>query len=104
MARTGRGAGRPGDGGVVTADFFTPVGDDAYTFGRIAAANDLSDNYAMGGEPLVAVNLLVGGATSSRQGWRRKCCAAAWTWRARRIVTWRGGTASMIRSRSTAWR
>ena len=43
---------------VVTADFFTPVVDDAYTFGRIAAANALSDIYAMGGEPLVAVNLL----------------------------------------------
>ena len=43
---------------VVTADFFTPVVDDAYTFGRIAAANALSDIYAMGGTPLVAVNLL----------------------------------------------
>ena len=43
---------------VVTADFFTPVVDDAYTFGRIAAANALSDVYAMGGQPLVAVNLL----------------------------------------------
>jgi selenide, water dikinase len=40
---------------VVTADFFAPVVDDAYTFGRIAAANALSDIYAMGGEPLVAV-------------------------------------------------
>jgi selenide,water dikinase len=43
---------------VATADFFTPVIDDAYTFGRIAAANALSDIYAMGGTPLVAVNLL----------------------------------------------
>jgi selenide, water dikinase len=43
---------------VMTADFFTPVVDDAYTFGRIAATNALSDIYAMGGEPLVAVNLL----------------------------------------------
>jgi len=43
---------------VVTADFFTPVVDDAYTFGRIAATNALSDIYAMGGEPLVALNLL----------------------------------------------
>ena len=38
---------------VVTADFFTAVVDDAYTFGRIAATNALSDIYAMGGEPLV---------------------------------------------------
>ena len=43
---------------VVTADFFTPVVDDAYTFGQIAATNALSDIYAMGGVPLVAVNLL----------------------------------------------
>jgi selenide, water dikinase len=49
------------DGGravVATADFFTPVVDDAYDWGRIAAANALSDVYAMGGTPLVAVNLL----------------------------------------------
>lgn len=43
---------------VVTTDFFTPVVDDAYDWGRIAAANALSDVYAMGGTPLVAVNLL----------------------------------------------
>ena len=43
---------------VVTTDFFTPVVDDAYTFGAIAAANALSDVYAMGGTPLMAVNLV----------------------------------------------
>jgi len=43
---------------VATTDFFTPVVDDAYDWGRIAAANALSDVYAMGGEPVVAVNLL----------------------------------------------
>jgi selenide,water dikinase len=43
---------------VLTTDFFTPVVDDAYDFGRIAAANALSDVYAMGGTPVVAVNLL----------------------------------------------
>ncbi|QNN52401.1 selenide, water dikinase SelD [Nocardioides mesophilus] len=43
---------------IATADFFTPVVDDAYDWGRIAAANALSDVYAMGGTPLVAVNLL----------------------------------------------
>jgi selenide, water dikinase len=49
------------DGGpalVLTTDFFTPVVDDAYDWGRIAAANALSDIYAMGGRPVVAVNLL----------------------------------------------
>ncbi len=49
------------DGGqavVLTADFFTPVVDDPYDWGRIAAANALSDVYAMGGRPIVAINLL----------------------------------------------
>ncbi len=45
-------------GVVTTADFFTPVVDDAYDWGRIAATNALSDVYAMGGNPLVALNLL----------------------------------------------
>jgi selenide,water dikinase len=43
---------------VATTDFFTAVVDDAYDFGRIAAANALSDIYAMGGEPLVGLNLV----------------------------------------------
>ncbi|WP_344070586.1 selenide, water dikinase SelD [Streptomyces crystallinus] len=43
---------------VSTADFFTPVVDDPYDWGRIAAANALSDVYAMGGRPVTAVNLL----------------------------------------------
>ncbi len=42
---------------VVTADFFAPVVDDAYTYGAIAAANSISDVYAMGGTPLLALNL-----------------------------------------------
>ena len=49
------------DGGLAvlaTADFFTPVVDDPYDWGRIAAANALSDVYAMGGRPVLAVNLL----------------------------------------------
>lgn len=45
-------------GVVSTADFFTPVVDDAYDWGRIAATNALSDVYAMGGTPLLALNLL----------------------------------------------
>jgi selenide, water dikinase len=43
---------------VSTADFFTPVVDDAFDFGRIAAANAISDVYAVGGEPVLAINLL----------------------------------------------
>jgi selenide, water dikinase len=47
-----------GPGIVVTTDFFTPVVDDPYDWGRIAATNALSDVYAMGGTPVLAVNLL----------------------------------------------
>ena len=52
---------------VATADFFGPVVDDAYTFGRIAGTNALSDVYAVGGEPLIALNLL---------GWPREVLSA----------------------------
>ena len=42
---------------VITTDFFTPVVDDAYDYGAIAAANSLSDIYAMGGKPFLALNV-----------------------------------------------
>src|SRR5918911_2294573 len=43
---------------ISTADFFPPVVDDPYAFGAIAAANALSDVYAMGGQVLMAINLV----------------------------------------------
>ncbi len=52
---------------VATTDFFTPVIDDPRLFGQIAAANALSDVYAVGGEPLIALNLL---------GWPRDVLSA----------------------------
>ena len=89
---------------VMTADFFTAVVDDAYDFGRIAAANALSDVYAMGAEPLVALNLvgwprdvlplelltevLRGGADVAREA----------------QVPWPAARASTTRSPSTGWR
>ena len=89
----------------MTADFFTPVVDDAYDWGRIAAANALSDVYAMGGEPLVAVNLLVLAARpdpvrAGRRGAARRCRRVP----PRPAATSPAGTASTTRSRSTAWR
>jgi len=50
----------PFGGGLLlqSADFFTPIVDDPYRFGQIAAANAFSDVYAMGGEPLTAMNLV----------------------------------------------
>lgn len=62
------GLTEPDDAGVIqisdecalvqTVDFFTPVVDDPYAFGQIAAANSLSDVYAMGAEPLTVLNLV----------------------------------------------
>src|SRR6266849_4943616 len=43
---------------VQTVDFFTPIVDDPYTFGAVAAANSLSDIYAMGGKPISALSIL----------------------------------------------
>jgi len=43
---------------LLTVDFFTPIVDDPYDFGRITAANSLSDIYAMGGRPLTAMNMV----------------------------------------------
>ena len=43
---------------IQTLDFFTPVVDDPYIFGQIAAANALSDVYAMGGTPILALNIV----------------------------------------------
>jgi selenide,water dikinase len=51
---------RLGDGRLLvqTVDFFTPIDDDPYTFGQIAATNSLSDIYAMGATPLFALNII----------------------------------------------
>ena len=44
--------------GILTVDLITPVVDDAYTWGQIAAANSLSDVFAMGGRPIIALNIV----------------------------------------------
>ena len=47
-----------GTGLIATTDFFTPIVDDAYDFGRVAAANAISDVYAMGGDPIMALAIM----------------------------------------------
>ena len=53
---------------IQTLDFFTPIVDDPYTFGQIAAANSLSDVYAMGGRPLTAMNIVAFPVSLLEQG------------------------------------
>ena len=52
---------------VQTLDFFPPIADDPYTFGQIAATNALSDIYAMGGEPKLALNIMCAPKTMPRE-------------------------------------
>ena len=54
---------------VQTVDFFTPVVDDPFAFGAIAAANALSDVYAMGGQPLTALSIAAFPETDFPQEW-----------------------------------
>ena len=53
-----------------TVDFFTPIVDDPFTFGAIAAANALSDVYAMGGAPISALSIVAFPATAIRKCWK----------------------------------
>ncbi len=53
---------------VQTVDFFTPIVDDPYTFGAVAAANSLSDVYAMGGRPISSLSILAWPAKGETRG------------------------------------
>ena len=78
--RTGDDAGvfllQPGLALVQTVDFFTPVVDDPEAYGAIAAANALSDVYAMGGKPLTALSIAALPERTSRRSGRRPSSAA----------------------------
>ena len=89
---------------VATTDFFMPVVDDPFDFGRIAATNALSDVYAMGGTPILAL-AIVGmpiGQTRDRRPSARSWPAAPRS-APRRASRWPAATPSTASSRSTAW-
>src|SRR5262249_58905075 len=62
---------------VQTVDFFTPMVDDPYTFGGIAAANALSDVWAMGGQPFSALSILAWPATGDASVLEQILCGGA---------------------------
>lgn len=64
---------------VQTTDFFSPIVDDPFLYGQIAAANALSDVYAMGGEPKLALNILCLPETIEAPTRSGSCCGAATT-------------------------
>jgi len=62
---------------VQTVDFFTPIVDDPFTFGQIAAANSLSDVYAMGGRPISALSIVGFPEKGIQRFWSRFCAAGS---------------------------
>ena len=89
---------------VQTTDFFTPIVDDPFAYGQIAATNALSDVYAMGGRPLTALNLA--GIPTDMVALRPpiESCAAARPRFSRRTAFSSAATRFGVRSRSTASR
>ena len=89
---------------VATTDFFTPIVDDPRAWGAIAAANALSDVYAMGGTPLFALNLV--GLAARQAALRAAGRGARGRGRdhgARALPRCSAGTRSTCSSRSSAW-
>jgi len=88
---------------VMTIDFFTPIVDDPYDFGRIAAANALSDVYAMGGTPLAAMNVVAFPLEQLGGDILREIMRGGAEVAAGRESLSPAATRSTTRSRSTAW-
>ena len=86
---------------VQTVDFFPPIADDPYLFGQIAATNALSDVYAMGGEPKLALNLLCIPESMPKEA-VHQLLRGGYDKPMRRASSSRAATASSIRSRNTA--
>ena len=95
-----------GDGSAIisTTDFFMPIVDDPTDFGRIAATNALSDVYAMGGQPLLAISILGWPADKLGPEVAGAVLAGATDTCAEVGIPWPGGTALTTRSRSLGWR
>ena len=89
---------------VQTTDFFTPIVDDPFAYGQIAAANALSDVFAMGGRPLTALNIM--GVPADLVSGKRSppFCAAAWKRRTKSAAPLLADIPSATRSRFTGWR
>jgi selenophosphate synthase len=87
---------------IQTVDFFTPVVDDPYWFGQIAAANALSDVYAMGGIPKTAMNLVAFPAKRMELTVLRQIIAGRHRQDGRPGWFLSAGTASRTRNSSTA--
>ncbi len=88
---------------IATTDFFTPIVDDPFDFGRIAATNALSDVYAMGGTPIMALALLgmpLGKLSVQTMGASSRAAPRS---APRPASRWPAATRSTVRSRSTAW-
>lgn len=88
---------------VQTVDFFTPIVDDPYSFGQVAAANALSDIYAMGGKPLTALNIVAFPIATLDKSVLADILRGLETRLPRRERRWWAATRSMIPSRSSAW-
>jgi selenide,water dikinase len=87
---------------ILTTDFFTPVVDDPFDYGAIAAANSLSDVYAMGGQPFLALNIAAFPLTCRWTCWE-KLWPGGPKKRARRGLSSLGDIRSRIKSLSSGW-
>ena len=90
-------------GVVSTTDFFMPIVDDPFDFGRIAATNAISDIYAMGGDPLMAIAILGWPVNLLPPELAREVIREAARCAMRRASRWPAATRSTRRSRSSAW-
>lgn len=91
-------------GVVSTTDFFMPIVDDPFDFGRIAATNAISDIYAMGGTPVMAIAILGWPVNVLPPGeWHARWCEAVAVFAKRRVFLWPGDTRLTPPSRSSGF-